>query len=107
MYKIAVLGDNDSIYGFVALGIHIKPVNSKDEAAKALKELVDEQYAIIYVTESYYIMLESEINQYKTNIIPAIIVIPGVSGNTGVGMSNVKKLVEQAVGSDIIFNNEN
>lgn len=107
MYKIAVLGDIDSIYGFSALGIHISPVNSKDEAAKALKKLVDEQYAIIYITESHYIELEAEIDQYKTSIIPAIIVIPGATGNVGIGMSNIKKIVEQAVGSDIIFNNEN
>ncbi|HBB27887.1 MAG TPA: V-type ATP synthase subunit F [Clostridiales bacterium] len=107
MYKIAVLGDIDSIYGFSALGIHISPVNSMDEATKALKKLADEQYAIIYVTESYYIKLEAEINQYKTNMIPAIIVIPGATGNIGIGMSNIKKIVEQAVGSDIIFNNEN
>lgn len=107
MYKIAVLGDIDSIYGFSALGIHISPVNSTDEAEKALKKLADEQYAIIYVTESYYIKLEAEINQYKTNMIPAIIVIPGATGNIGIGMSNIKKIVEQAVGSDIIFNNEN
>ncbi len=34
---------------------------------------------------------------------PAIIQIPGVSGNTGAGVAGVKKSVEQAVGSDIIF----
>jgi V/A-type H+-transporting ATPase subunit F len=38
--------------------------------------------------------------------LPAIIPIPGVSANTGMGMRNVKKSVERAVGSDIIFNNE-
>lgn len=103
MYKIAVLGDIDSIYGFSALGIHICPISSKDEAAKALKKLADEQYAIIYVTEAYYIELQAEIDQYKTNIIPAIIVIPGATGNTGIGMTNIKKIVEQAVGSDILF----
>ncbi|MEG2018683.1 MAG: V-type ATP synthase subunit F [Clostridium sp.] len=107
MYKIAALGDIDSIYGFSALGMHINPVNSIDEAAKALKKLADEDYAIIYVAESYYIGLEAEINEYKKQIIPAIIVIPGASGNVGIGMANIKKIVEQAVGSDIIFNNEN
>ena len=107
MYKIAVLGDIDSIYGFAALGIHICPVDSKEEAVKAFKNLVDEDYAIIYITESYYIELEAEVNQQKSHLVPAVIVIPGASGNVGIGMSNIKKIVEQAVGSDIIFNNEN
>ena len=37
-------------------------------------------------------------------MLPAIIPIPGVTGNTGMGIKMVKKSVEQAVGSDIIFN---
>ena len=36
---------------------------------------------------------------------PAVILIPGISGNTGDGLKAVKKSVEQAVGSDIIFGN--
>ena len=47
-----------------------------------------------------------EIDRYRSEKLPAIIPIPGVSGNTGKGMLNVKKSVEQAVGSDIIFNND-
>ena len=31
---------------------------------------------------------------------------PGVSGNTGAGVDGVKKTVEQAVGSDILFSQE-
>ena len=65
MYKIAVIGDYDSIY--VAAQI------------------------------------EEEIEQYRENTLPAIIQIPGVSGNTGAGVNGVKKTVEQAVGSDILF----
>lgn len=36
--------------------------------------------------------------------MPAVIPIPGVHGNTGYGIDMVKRSVEQAVGSDIIFN---
>ena len=38
-------------------------------------------------------------------MVPAIIRIPGVSGNTGDGIQGVKDSVEQAVGSDILFGN--
>lgn len=105
MYKVAVLGDRDSIYGFAAIGLDTYPVNNTSDAAKQLKELANQQYAVIYITESLQSELESEIDNYASSQLPAIIPIPGVSGNTGMGIRNVKKSVERAVGSDIIFNN--
>ena len=39
MYKIAVLGDRDSIYGFAALGLDIFPVSVSDDTAEAGKKL--------------------------------------------------------------------
>ena len=104
MYKIAVLGDRDSIYGFAALGLDTYPVNNEEEAAGKLKSLAEGQYAVIYITEALQAKLETEIERYRTKKLPAVIPIPGVSGNTGMGMLSVKKSVEQAVGSDIIFN---
>lgn len=106
MYKIAVLGDRDSIYGFAALGLETFPVSDTDTAAKTLKRLAGGQYAVIYITEALQAVLEKEIEQYRTATIPAIIPIPGVVGNTGMGMQNVRKSVEKAVGSDIIFNDK-
>ena len=50
--------------------------------------------------------LPEEIERYKEQVMPAIIQIPGVSGNTGAGVEGVKKTVEQAVGSDILFSQE-
>ena len=52
MYKIAVLGDRDSIYGFGALGLDVFPVDSPEEGAKALRRLAEEGYAVLYVTEA-------------------------------------------------------
>jgi V/A-type H+/Na+-transporting ATPase subunit F len=106
MYKVAVLGDRDSIYGFAALGLDTYAVEDRDEAAKTLKTLAEGQYAVIYITENLQAELEAEIDRYITDYLPSIIPIPGVYGNTGKGMRNVKKSVERAVGSDIIFNNE-
>ncbi|MDF2472664.1 MAG: hypothetical protein K0R21_446 [Anaerocolumna sp.] len=105
MYKIAVLGDRDSIYGFAALGLDTYPVNNMEDAAKLLKKLAEGKYAVIYVTEAYAAGLEEDIDKFRAELFPAIIPVPGVSGNTGMGMRNVKKSVERAVGSDIIFNN--
>ena len=107
MYKIAVMGDRDSIYGFAALGLETFPVENGEEAGKKLRKLAEADYPVIYITEALAAALEPEIDHYRSELTPAIILIPGVSGNTGMGMKLVKKSVEQAVGSDIIFNDQN
>ncbi len=103
MYKIAVLGDYDSIYGFAALGLETYPVSTHEEAQERLRKLADGEYAVIYITEAWAEQLKNEIDKYQDRVIPAIILIPGVSGNTGAGVEKVKKSVEKAVGSDILF----
>lgn len=106
MYKIAVLGDKDSIYGFSALGLDIYPVALSDdttEAVKKLRDLAEGDYAVIYIIESLAEKIKSEINRYSSTKLPAIILIPGASANNGLGMKMVKKSVERAVGSDILF----
>lgn len=105
MYKIAVMGDYDSIYGFAALGLTTVPTGDAASSAASLKKLAEEGYAVIYVTEAAAELLKEEIEEYRERPLPAVILIPGVSGNTGQGIAQVKKSVEQAVGSDIIFNN--
>lgn len=104
MYKVAVIGDRDSIYGFAALGLDTFPVSETTEAIKKLRTLAEGEYAVIYITEALAAQLESELDRYRSQRLPAIIPIPGVFGNTGMGIKMVKKSVEQAVGSDIIFN---
>lgn len=106
MYKIAVLGAYDSIYGFAALGLDTFPVETAGEGEEKLKNLAAGDYAVIYITEELAAKLDHEIHKFREQLFPAIVLIPGVSGNTGAGISGVKKSVEQAVGSDILFGEE-
>lgn len=102
MYKIAVMGDKDSIYGFSALGMSVFFTYDKDEAVKILQKLANSDFGIIYITESLAKEISEEIEKYKNEYKPAIILIPGVSQNTGEGLLNVNLCVERAVGSNIL-----
>lgn len=103
MYKIAVMGDYDSIYGFAALGLTTVPTTGDPENdAASFRRLAQDEYAVIYVTEAAALTLAPEIEACRQKPLPAVILIPGVSGNTGQGMAQVRKSVEQAVGSDIL-----
>lgn len=104
MYKIAVLGDRDSIYGFAALGLEVFPVSNGDEGAHTLRRLSEQDYAVVYITEALASEIPGELERCRESLMPAVIPIPGVHGNTGLGIDMVKRSVEQAVGSDIIFN---
>ena len=105
MYRIAVIGDYESICGFAALGLEIYGVKDLEEAEETLKRLAETGFGIIYITENYIEKMPRLFEKYREQQLPAVIPIPSASGSSGFGISNVKKYVEQAVGSDIIFGN--
>lgn len=102
MYKIAVMGDMDSVLGFKALGLDVYPVSDAEEGRNTLHVLARQSYAIIYMTEQLASQLQPEIARYQDALTPAIILIPGKEGPLGIGMANVKTAVERAVGADIL-----
>lgn len=102
MYKIAVLGDRESVLGFKALGLDVYPAETVDEAREILHRLAKENCAVVYLTEQFGARMEAEIARYKDQLTPAIILIPGKEGSLGIGMANVKRAVERAVGADIL-----
>ena len=95
--RIAVLGDYDSIYGFASLGLSTFPVDNIEDASKTLRTLASSGYGIIYITEELAAQVPKVIDKYKESMTP------GVKGNTGDGIKAVRRSVEQAVGSDILF----
>jgi V/A-type H+-transporting ATPase subunit F len=106
MYKIGVIGDRGSVLGFKAVGLDVFPAASIDEAKATLQRIAKEEYAIIYITEKLCKDMVDEIEKYKDMRVPAIIPIPGMDGSYGIGMANLKKSVERAVGADILFGND-
>ncbi len=101
-YSIAVLGDRDSVLGFRALGLNVYPTESAEQARRVLHELAKGDAAVIYLTERLAKDLQPDIARYKDAVTPAIILIPGKEGSMGIGMSNMQKAVERAVGADIL-----
>ena len=61
MYKVAVIGDKDSILGFKALGVTTYPVTDGQEAKRALRDSVKENVAVICITEAVAAQIEAEI----------------------------------------------
>lgn len=101
MYKIAVLGDRDSVLGFKALGLEVVFAEDADTARHTLHRLAKEDYAVIYITEQLAQLISSEVDRYKDSVTPAVILIPGKTGSLGLGQAALQSAVERAVGADI------
>ena len=101
MYKIAVLGDRDSVLGFKALGLDVVFAESQEEARHTLHQLAKGNYAVIYITEQLAAGMAADIARYKDQVTPAVILIPGKTGSLGLGQSALQSAVERAVGADI------
>ena len=101
MSKVGIIGDKDSVMGFLALGIDIFPAYSAEEIKKKIHQLAERDYAIIYITEQLASVLRADIDKYKTSVTPAVILIPGKGGSLGLGAQALQSAVERAVGADI------
>ena len=103
-YKIAVIGDRESVMGFRALGLDVFPAE-KETAKEVFSRVIrasEPAYAILYITEELTIPLRGEINALKDELTPAIIPIPSKNGTLNLGMTALNNAVERAVGSNIL-----
>ena len=103
MYKIAVLGDRESVMGFKALGLDVITAETVEQARRDLHEMgCDRGHEIMCLTEQLAAQMPDEVDKYKDRLTPAVILIPGKAGSLGIGMENITSSVERAVGADIL-----
>lgn len=102
MYKVAVIGDVDSVLAFKALGLDVFTPYEKDDIQQTLDRLAKEDYGILYITEQLAVQIPETIQRYTTKMIPAVILIPSNQGSLHIGLDRINEQVERAVGSNIL-----
>ena len=100
--KIGVIGDKDSVLGFLAAGFHTFLTEDPKEAAHILENAVENGFAVLYITEDLLREIPESYEKFKTEPMLAIIPIPSKTGSLGIGMALIKRSVERAVGADIL-----
>ena len=122
-YKIAIVGAREAIQGFSLLGVETVPASSSTEAVEKIKEMkkgsvtlsgaqasdkdakrgVEGQYAIVFVTEDLAQGFTPDDEKYfAKDPLPAIIPLPSHLGPTDYSLQRLSRIVERAVGSDIL-----
>lgn len=102
-YKIGIIGSPQTILGFKAMGVEAFPIGSVAEGEKALQTIKSSQYAILLITEDWVVALAEQLEELKSQALPAVTVLPSQLGSQGLGYKELRKIVERAVGSDIFF----
>ncbi|PJE51107.1 MAG: V-type ATP synthase subunit F [Candidatus Yanofskybacteria bacterium CG10_big_fil_rev_8_21_14_0_10_36_16] len=104
-YKIAIIGSGEAVIGFKALGLDVVPAETIEKTLEELIKLCDSgNYGVIFITEDWYVKLSGAVSELSKRALPALIAVPSHKGSTGAGLANIKKIVEKAVGSDILSN---
>ncbi len=104
-YKIAILGSHDAVLGFKGLGVEAFGLTEKDAEEMTKKVVESGDYAVVFITEDWMEKLDRALEDYRERALPAIVSVPSPKGTTGAALRNLKKIVEQAVGSDILGGN--
>ncbi len=100
--RMAMVGGFTSVAGFRSLGVDAYPVAEPQSAPAVWEGLPLERYAVVMITETVYEVLLEKVPDFPpVEDMPVVLVVPAVSGSTGLGRSGIKKRVEKALGSVI------
>lgn len=101
MRNIACVGRYETVFPFRAIGLHTVQCNNSDEARVSIKQLVKEGFGLIFVEEEFYENLKDLLDEYKEEVTPAIIAIPGAAGSKGEALKRIREIIKKAIGADI------
>lgn len=102
LYKIAVVGDKDSILPFKLIGFDIFDCKTARDARQTIERLAKEAYGVIYVTEQLAKDIPDTIARYREVSVPMVILIPNDKGSMGIGRQSIQDNVEKAIGQNIL-----
>jgi V/A-type H+-transporting ATPase subunit F len=106
-HKIAAVGEEDIVLGFKALGIEIYPVDGPEATTTILSKLLNsDEYGIVFVSESMADGVEELMTEIGSRPLPSLVYIPGSKGSQGFAMQRMRKIIERAVGADILSGKE-
>ncbi len=101
--KLAAIGDWSTVFPLRAVGIESHAVDDPAEAPKLLRQLAQSrEFAVIFITEGLLAYVGDVMREFAESDLPAIIIIPEVSGSRGLGASIIRETMKKAAGRDIM-----
>lgn len=102
MYKLAIIGDTDSVLAFQAVGMDAyltEPANAEEVLKKQFRS---GRYAIIFLSESLAGHTAEYLLQIGKEVFPAVTILPLGHENKNLGIERMRSICIRAVGTDLI-----
>jgi V/A-type H+-transporting ATPase subunit F len=103
MSKAVFVGDRVSGLPFRPLGVEVREAESANAASDQIRRAAQEGCAVLFVTEECAGWAEDVLSVLRAEALPAVCILPGVSSPGGQGLARLKRNVEKALGSDMVF----
>ncbi|MEN3186480.1 MAG: V-type ATP synthase subunit F [Atribacterota bacterium] len=105
-FRLAFVGGEENTLCFRGMGIDTFVVYTSQELSKILPTLRRVQYAVIFTEWKFYDLLKEYFEDLRAEALPVVLGIPTRSSELGRGADFVKKLVEIAIGSNVLLQGE-
>lgn len=104
--KIAVIGSNDSVLIFKAVGCDVYGVSNEHNTRTTLNKAINE-YKVIMITDEFAPFVEDIITDTKLSAYPVVLVIPSGTNASTYALDKINEDVEKSLGVNILKNKEN
>ncbi len=102
LFRMGVVGEEDAILAFKAIGAIAIPATTQEEISTAIHRLSREGVPVIFITEAAARLVPEALARYDQIMETAIIPIPGIKGSDGFGAQLLRDNVIKAIGADIL-----
>ncbi len=101
--KVAVLGSEDFVMAFSALGLDTFAVEAVEENVVAgAKEILAKRYGLVVVAENVAVLANEVFEVKQKQAVPCVVVVPFTTESEGFATKALGKMLKIATGIDIL-----
>lgn len=103
--KVAVLGTEDFVMPFAAMGLDTFAVGQvAEQIVQTAQKIIKQRYVLVVVSETVASMAGPVFEQVQRQPAPCVIVVPFTSEPTGIAIESLGKMLKIATGINILAN---
>jgi V/A-type H+-transporting ATPase subunit F len=101
--KVAVLGDEDFVMPFSALGVDTYPVGpAPRDLTESARRIIEQKYALVVIAENVAPAVEQVFAASQKDPIPCIVIAPFTMESGGFATQSLGEVIKLATGINIL-----